>query len=326
MKAVTYSKYGALDVLKFEEVDKPVPAADEVLVKIRAAAVNFADAALVRGKPFLIRMMTGGVARPKFRILGADIAGTVETVGKNAGRFKPGDQVFADISANGFGGFAEYVSVPADILAGKPGNISFREAAAAPQAAVVALQGLQDKGKIESGQKVLVVGASGGIGTYAVQLAKYFGAEVTGVCSSGNVLLVRSLGADHVIDYTQEDFADGSRHYDLIVSISGFRKIADYSRALKPGGTYVMIGGEMKQIFQAMLLGPWLSMGSKKRLTNLSAKPDRADLETIGSLFEAGKLRSVIDKTFPQEQVPDALAYYEGRHARGKVVIYPVSN
>ncbi len=322
MKAMVYTEYGAPEeVLRLEEIEKPTPAAGEVLVKVRAAAVNFGDWSLVRGDPFIIRLMTGGLSKPKFHILGADIAGIVEAAGPGVTEFKPGDQVFGDISDVAFGGFAEYVATQADRLVHKPANLTFEEAAAVPQAAVVALQGLVDKGNIESGEKVLVNGASGGVGTFVVQIAKAFGAEVTGVCSGRNLDLVRSLGADHVIDYTKEDFAQNGSRYDLILATAGFRSIFDYRRALKPDGTYVMTGGAMSQVYQAMLLGSLLSMGNDKVLTNLASMPDKEDLTLVKELIEAGKVKPIIDSCYPLDEVAAALRHYGDGHSRGKVII-----
>ncbi len=322
MKAMVYTKYGAPEeVLRLEEIEKPTPKAGEVLVKVRAAAVNFGDWALVRGDPFLIRLMTGGFSKPKFHILGADIAGIVEAVGPDVTEFKTGDQVFGDISDVDFGGFAEYVATQADRLVRKPANLTFEEAAAVPQAAVVALQGLYDKGHIEPGEKVLVNGASGGVGTFAVQIAKAVGAEVTGVCSGRNLDLVRSLGADHVIDYTKEDFAQNGSRYDLILATAGYRSIFDYRRALKPDGTYVMTGGAMSQVYQAMLLGSLLSMGNDKVLTNLASMPDNEDLTLVKELIEAGKVKPIIDSCYPLDEVAAALRHYGDGHSRGKVII-----
>lgn len=257
MKAIVYTEYGPPDVLQLREVENPTPKDDEVLVKVHAASVNYADWAFVRGKLFLVRLMGAGLLKPRNAILGADIAGRVEAVGRNVKQFQPGDEVFGDISACGFGGFAKYVSVPEHALALKPANLSFEESAAVPMAGVVALQGLRDQGQIQPGQKVLIVGASGGNGTFAVQIAQSFGAEVTGVCSTRNLDLVRSIGADQVIDYTREDFTQSGQRYDLILATGGYRSIFDYRRALSPEGTYVMVGGAMAQIYEAMLLGPF---------------------------------------------------------------------
>jgi NADPH:quinone reductase-like Zn-dependent oxidoreductase len=321
MKAMVYTEYGPPDVLQLKEVEKPTPKEDEVLVKVYAASVNFGDLSFMRGKPFLVRLMGAGLLKPKIKILGADIAGRVEAVGENVKQFHPGDEVFGDISEWGFGGYAEYVSAPEIALAIKPANLAFDEAAAVPMAGVVALQGLRDKGHIQSGQKVLINGASGGIGTFAVQIAKSFGAEVTGVCSTRNLELVQSIGADHVIDYTQEDFAQNEGRYDLIVATAGYRSIFDYRRALSPDGTYVVTGGSMAQIFQPMLLGPWISMTGSRKLVNLSAKPDQKDLVFVSELIEAGKVVPVVDRRYPLNEVPEALRYYGEGHSRGKVVI-----
>ena len=321
MKAMVYTEYGPPDVLQLKEVKKPIPQDNEVLVKVRAASVNYADWAFVRGEPFLVRLMGAGLLKPNKAILGADITGQIEVVGKNAKQFQPGDEVFGDISECGFGGFAEYVAVPESVLALKPTNMTFEEAAAVPQAAVVALQGLRDKGHIQSGQKVLINGASGGIGTFAVQLAKSFGAEVTGVCSARNLDMVRSIGADHVIDYTQEDFTQNGQRYDLILATAGYRSVFDYKRALKPQGIYVVTGGSMAQIFQGMLLGSLISMTGTKKMGNLAAKPDQEDLVFIKELLEAGKIKPVIDRRYPLSEVAEALRYYGTGHTRGKVVI-----
>ena len=321
MKAVVFTEYGPPEVLQLREVQTPAAKDDEVLVEVHAAAVNYGDWALLRGKPFAVRLMTGGLLKPKNPILGADIAGRVAAVGPNVTQFQPGDEVFGDISAAGFGGFAEYVAVSQNPLALKPTNSSFEQAAAVPMSGVVALQGLRDKGGIQAGQKVLIVGASGGNGTFAVQIAKSFGAEVTGVCSTRNVDLVRSIGADHVINYTQEDFTQSEQRYDLILTTGGYRPILDYRRALSPGGTYVMVGGAMAQVYEAMILGPFLSMGGNQRMVNLSAMPHQEDLASVKDLIEGGQVTPVIDRRYPLSEVADALRYYGEGHSRGKVVI-----
>jgi NADPH:quinone reductase-like Zn-dependent oxidoreductase len=319
MKAIVYTKYGPPDVLQLKEVAKPTPKEDEVLVKVYTASVNYSDWAFVRGKPFLVRLVAG-LLKPK-KILGADIAGRVEAVGRNVKHFQPSDEILGDISGCGWGGFAEYVSVAENALALKPANLTFEETAAVPQAAIVALQGLRDKGQIQPGQKVLINGASGGIGTFAVQIARSFGAEVTGVCSTGNLDMVRSIGADHVIDYTQEDFTKNELHYDLILATAGYRSIFDYRRALSPRGIYVMTGGSMKQIMQANLLGPAISKAGGKKLVALSHKPNRNDLVFMKELLEAGKVVPVIDRCYPLHEVAEAVRYYGEGHSQGKVVI-----
>jgi NADPH:quinone reductase-like Zn-dependent oxidoreductase len=320
MKAIVYVKYGSPDVLHLKEVDNPTPRDSEVLIKIRAASVNAADLHFLRADPFLIRLYSGFL-KPKNKILGADIAGRVEALGSNVKRFKLGDEVFGDISACGRGGFAEYVCARENALALKPANLSFEEAAAVPMAAVTALQGLRNKGKIQSGQKVLINGASGGVGTFAVQIAKSFGAEVTAVCSTKNIEMARSIGADHVVDYTQEDFTKNGEYYDLILAVNGNRSISEYKRSLSSKGTYVMSGGSMKQVFQAILLGPWISMIGSKKMGNLFAKPNNADLVFIKELLEAGKVKPIIDRRYPLSEVADALRYLEEGHAQGKIVI-----
>jgi NADPH:quinone reductase-like Zn-dependent oxidoreductase len=320
MKAIVYQKYGSPDVLELKEVDKPTPKDDEVLIKVHAAAANAADWHLLRADPFLIRLVSG-LLKPKNQRLGADVAGTVEGVGRNVTQFQLGDEVFGDISGCGFGAFAEYVSVPENVLALKPANISFEDAAAVPMAAVTALQGLRDKGQIQSGQKVLINGASGGVGTFAVQIAKSFGAEVTGVCSTAKMDIVRSIGADHVIDYTQEDFTQNGPRYDLILAANGYQSLSDYKRALSTEGIYVVSGGSMTQIFQGMLLGPLMSMTGSKKMGNLLARPNQKDLVFMKELLEAGKVVPVIDRRYPLSEVPEAIRYLEKGHALGKVVI-----
>src|SRR5438445_1261567 len=322
MRAIVYHTYGSPDVLKLEEVQKPVPQDDEVLVKVHATSVNAGDWHLLRAKPFLMRLMGYGLLKPKNTILGSDIAGRVEAVGRNVKQFQSGDEVFGNTAKYGFGGFAEYVSVPENALALKPTNISFEEAAAVPLAAVTALQGLRAKGQIQPGQKVLIYGASGGIGTFAVQLAKSFGAEVTGVCSTRNVDMVRSIGADHVIDYTQEDFTKNGQRYDFIFAVNGYHSIFDYKRALSPKGVYVMIGGSNAHLFQAMLLGPLISMTGRQKMGSMGvAKPNQKDLVFMKELLEAGKVVPVIDRRYPLRETAEALRYLEKGHAKGKVVI-----
>ncbi|NIM17673.1 MAG: zinc-binding dehydrogenase [Candidatus Aminicenantes bacterium] len=321
MKAIVYEKYGPPDVLELKEVEKPTPKDDEVLIKVHAASLNAKDWRYLRADPFLVRLMGGGLLKPKHKILGADIAGQVEAVGRNVKEFSPGDEVFGDICESGYGGFAEYASASENALAEKPANLTFEEAAAVPLAAVSALQGLRDKGQIQKGQKVLINGASGGIGTFAVQIAKSFGAEVTAVCSTRNLDMVRSIGADHVIDYTKEDFTKNGERYDLILAVNGYHSIFDYKRALSPKGIYVMVGGTMAQMYQAMLLGPFISMTGSKKMRILSAGPNQKDLIFLKELLLAGKIKPVIDRVYPLSDVPQAIRYLEEEHARGKVVI-----
>lgn len=321
MKAIVYTHYGSPDVLLLNEVERPTPRDNEVLVQVHAVSVNAGDLHVLRADPFLIRLMGYGLLRPKNTILGAAIAGRIEAVGANVTQFQPGDDVFGDVSESGWGGFAEYVCARADAMVLKPSRLSFEEAAAVPVAAVTALQGLRDKGHIQAGQKVLIYGASGGVGTFAVQLAKSFGAEVTAVCSTRNVDLMRSLGADHVIDYTREDFTQNGEQYDLILAANGNRSITEYKRALRPNGTYVMTGGSEKQMFQAMLLGPWLSMTGTKKMGNVLAKPNTRDLGFVKELLEEGLVITVIDRRYPLRETAEALRYLEAGHARGKVVI-----
>ena len=264
---------------------------------------------------------TSGLLKPKHQILGAAFAGRVETVGRNVTQFQPGDEVFGDVSACGFGAFAEYVSVPENAVALKPTRLTFEEAATVPVSAVTALQGLRDKGQIRPGQKVLINGASGGVGTFAVQIAKSFGTEVTAVCSTRNVDIVRSIGADHVIDYTQEDFTRNGQRYDLILAVNGRHSISAYKRALHPEGVYVMTGGSNAQLFQAMLLGPLISRTGRQKMGNSAHKPNQRDLMFMKELLEASKVKPVIDRRFPLRDVADAIRYLEAGHAQGKVVI-----
>lgn len=319
MQAVVRTIFGSPDVLKIRETEKPVPADDEVLVKVCAASVNPLDWRILRGSPFIIRLMGMGLFKPRHRILGADIAGRVEAVGKDVMDLKPGDEVFGDIEN---GGFSEYVCAKTNLLVPKPTNLPFAEAAAIPVAALTALQGLRDEGKISSGQKVLINGASGGVGTFAVQLAKWYGAEVTAVCSTRNLEMVRSIGADHVIDYTQEDFVSKNERYDLVVVLAGKRSLFACRSVLKPDGTLVMIGSSsVPQMFAAMLLGPLVSLVGKKKIRSLMAMANRDDLVMVKELAEAGKLKPVIDRSCTLQEVPEALRYLEAGHARGKVVI-----
>ena len=319
MKAVIYERYGSPDVLRLTEIAQPVPGPGQVRVQIRAAGVNAADWHLLRADPFMARMATG-LFKPKRPVLGADIAGVVESVGEGATRFKPGDAVYGDLSGCGFGGFAEYAAVPESVLSPMPSNLAFSEAAAIPMAAVTALQALRDKGGVGPGKHVLINGASGGVGTFALQIAKVLGAEVTAVCSTSKLEQARALGADHVVDYTREDFTRTGQTYDVIIAANGNRSLGDYKRALALGGVYVMVGGSTSQIMQAVIFGSLRSGGGKK-LTNLMAKPNAADLAVITSWIEAGHVKPIMDRTYPFEQTADAIRYVEEGHARGKVVV-----
>ncbi len=320
MKAIRYTQYGTPDVLKLVETDKPVPRDGEVLVKIHAASVNALDWHMLTADIFLVRFGEG-LFKPKRSRLGADMAGVVEAVGNGVTQFKAGDAVYGDIEPYGSGAFAEYAAVPATGLASMPAGVSFEEAAALPVAALTALQGLRDVGKIAAGERVLINGASGGVGTYAVQIAKAFGAEVTAVCSTRNVEQARALGADHVIDYTQEDFTQSGLQYDLILAANGYHSLGDYKRALAPGGIYVMAGGKTRQIFDVILLGWWYSRGGDKKLANVMAHSSVPDLLVINELVESGKVKPAIDRTYPLEQTADALRYLGEGHARGKIII-----
>ncbi|MEK3981679.1 NAD(P)-dependent alcohol dehydrogenase [Psychrobacillus sp. FSL K6-2836] len=320
MRAIITTKYGSPDVIDLREVKNPIPNDDQVLVKIYAASLNYGNLVLLKGKPFLARFAFG-LSKPKYIIPGGDISGRIESVGKNVKHFKPGDEVFGDLSGCGWGGFAEYVTVSEHSLVLKPSNISFAEAAAVPMAATTALQSLRDKGKIKSGQKVLINGASGGVGTFAVQIAKSFGAEVTGVCSTRNLDIVKSIGADNVIDYTTEDFTKNTENYDLILAVNGYHPISAYKRSLSPNGNYVMVGGSGVQLTQAMILGPLLSMTGSKKLGSFLQRPNQNDLIFIKDLLEVGKIKPVIDRYYKLSEVPNAFRYFEEGHTQGKIVI-----
>lgn len=319
MKAIVYTKYGTTNVLQLKEVEKPTPKDNEVLIKVHAASVNSWDWDLLRGIPFLVRL--GGILKPKYQILGADVAGRVVAVGREVKQFLPGDEVFGDISGCGWGGFAEFVCARENALTLKPASMTFEEAAAMPQTAVLALQGLRDKGQIQKGQKVLINGAGGGVGTFAVQIAKSFGAEVIGVDSAKKLAMLQSIGADQVIDYTQEDFTQNGQRYDLILDVAGYRSIFDYKRALSPKGTYVMVGGSMARIFQVMFLGPWISRIGSKKMGILMHKPNQNDQNFMKELFEAGKVVPILDRRYPLSEVAEALQYLGEGHPKGKVVI-----
>ncbi len=319
MKAIVCTKYGSPDVLQLTEVEKPAPRDNEVLIRVHAASVNDWDWGLLRGTPFVNRLMFG-ILKPRTGILGCDIAGRVEAVGRNAKQFQPGDEVFGDISGCGWGGFAEYACARENAFALKPAGMTFEEAAAVPQAALLALQGLRDKGHIQPGQKVLINGAGGGAGTFAVQMAKSFGAEVTGVDSTEKLEIMRSIGADQVIDYTQEDFTRNGQRYDLILDFAAYHSIFDYKRALDPKGIYVIVGGSTGVFQSVMFLGPLVSMTGSKKMGVLMHKANKG-LDSMKELLEAGKVVPVIDRRYPLSEVPEALRYFGEGHAKGKVVI-----
>lgn len=322
MKAIVFTKYGSPDVLELKEVEKPAPKDNEVLVKVHAASLNAADFEYLRGV-FIVRLLYRGLLKPKYKILGTDIAGQVEAVGRNVKQFQPGDEIWGDLSyPYGFGAFAEYVCVPENALRLKPASMTFEEAAAIPTAAVVALQNLRGKRPIQPGQKVLINGAGGGVGTFAVQLARHFGAEVTGVDSAEKLDMLRSIGADQVIDYTQEDFTKNRQHYNLILDVVVHRSVFDYKRALSPEGICVMVGGSTTRMFLNLLLGLLISMTGSKKIGLVKWEPNKKeDLDFLKELFEAGKVVPVIDRRYPLNEVAEAFRYLEEGHAQGKVVI-----
>lgn len=319
MKAMVYNKYGTTNVLNLKEIEIPALKQNEVLVKVHAVSVNSWDWDLLRGKPFMNRI--GGLFKPKYNILGADIAGRVEAVGREVEDIAVGDEVFGDISWCGWGGFAEYVCVNAEALTLKPASMTFEEAAAIPQAGVLALQGLRDKGRIHKAKSVLINGAGGGVGTFALQIAKLHGAEVTCVDSKKKLDTLTSLGADYVIDYSEEDFTKKGQSYDLILDVVGSRSIFDYKRALNPKGTYVMIGGTTSLILQLLLLGPMISKTEDKKMTILIHKPNKKDQNFLKELFIAGKFAPFIGKCFSLNQTEEAIRYLGEGNAKGKVVV-----
>jgi NADPH:quinone reductase-like Zn-dependent oxidoreductase len=322
MKAIVCTKYGPPGVLQLQEVEKPAPKDDEVLISVHATSINSRDWRMMRANPFFIRLVPGGFLQPKNKILGADVAGRVEAIGRYVKQFKSGDEVFGYLpSAIGRGTFAEYVCANEEAITLKPANLTFEQAAAVPLAGITALQGLRDKGNIQPGQKVLIQGASGGVGTFAVQIAKAFGAEVTAVCSTRNLEMVHSLGADHVIDYTKEDFTKNGQRYDLILAANGYHPIADYLRALSPEGIYVVAGGSMMQLIQAGLQGRQNSKAGSQKAYIVSLVQSQKDLIFMKELLESGKVVPVIDECYPLSKAVEALRYFEEVHAKGKVVI-----
>jgi NADPH:quinone reductase-like Zn-dependent oxidoreductase len=325
MRAIVQTKYGSPDVLRLEEVNKPVVPDNGVLVRVRAASVHAGDWHLMRGTPFLMRFIYGGLAKPKIKILGCDIAGEVEAVGKDVTQFQAGDRVFGDLSECGFGAFAEYICAPEKALALKPSNLTFEEAATVPVSALAALQGLRDLGQIQAGQKVLVNGASGGVGSFAVQIAKAFGAEVTGLCSRSKVEMVRAMGADYIIDYTEGGSVLAStlkeQHYDLMLDAAAYHSVFDYLPSLRPKGIYVMVGGSTTRLFQTMFLGHWMSRISRRKVKCLVSKPNQDDLIVLKEFIEAGKIVPHVHSYYPLSEVPVAIRHIEQRQVQGKVAI-----
>jgi len=318
MKAIVYHKYGPPDNLKLVEVEKPTPTDDQILVKVHAVSINGSDKEGLIGKPFYVRI--GGLRKPGDPILGSDIAGRVEAAGKNHTQFKPGDEVYGEMG-NYHGGFAEYVCTRAKDWALKPAGLTFEEAAAIPQGGVIALQGLRDKGKVQPGQRVLINGAGGSAGIFAIQLAKYYGAEVTGVDNTHKLDFMRSIGADDVVDYTREDFTRKRKQYDLIIDLVAHRSAFSYIRALKPGGSCYFVGGSVATLFQMLLLGPSIRRMTNRNLRLLAVQRNREDLVQITELCQAGKIVPIIDRRYPLSQVPEAMRYVSDGRAKGKVVI-----
>jgi NADPH:quinone reductase-like Zn-dependent oxidoreductase len=314
MKAAVCTKFGSPDVIQLREIEKPIPKANEILIKVKAVSLNQYDLHYITGTPYMIHFMGAGLVNPIHKILGADIAGRIEAVGSNVKQFKANDEVFGDGS---FGGFAEYVCADENRFILKPSSLTFEDAAAVPMAALTALQGLRDKGKIQKGQKVLINGASGGVGSFAVQIAKIYETEVTAVCRNAKMDFVHSLGADHVIDYNQVDITRMGQSYDLILDTAAYRSVKDYKRILKPGGIYALAGGSMRRLFQTMIL----NMTGAKNMGVFLAQTNRDDLLLLKAFLEEGKLKPAIDKIFPLNEVVDALWYLQDRHVKGKIVV-----
>jgi len=320
MNAIVYYNYGAPDELHLTEVKIPVPHDNEVLIKVQAASINSWDWDLLRGEPFIVRLVGGGFLTPKKKILGCDVAGLVEAIGDKVTQFQPGDEVFGDLSQYGWGGFAEYVCAPEHALTIKPDGITFEQAAALPQAAVMALQGIRDYGKVQPAQKVLINGAGGGVGTFAIQMAKFYGAEVTGVDSTEKLEIMKSLGADHVIDYKEVNFTKNSQQYDLILDVVGYHSIFDFKQTLTPTGMYRMIGGQTSLIFQSVFIAPLISLFGNKKMGILAHDPNKG-LEFILDLIDLGKIVPVIDRCFTLQETADAFRYFGKGLVQGKVVI-----
>lgn len=325
MKAVVYGRYGSPEVLEVQEVEKPTPTDDEVLIKVCASSINVEDLDYLKGNSWAVRML--GLFKPKYNILGFDVTGIVEEVGKNITQFKPEDEVMGDLFNFGFGAFAEYVCAPEKALVHKPVNMTFQEAACVPSRAVLAIQGLRNKRSSKPKQKVLINGAGGGVGSFAVQIAKFFGDEVTVVDSAVKLDMLRSIGADHLIDHTKQDFTKNGQQYDLILDIAARHSIFDYRRALAPNGLYSLVGGSRSAIFQTLFLGPILSLFGKKKIGIIAWKPNnKEDLEYVLELIESGKIKPIIDKCYPLAEVAEAFRYFEKGQPRGKIVITMENN
>ncbi|MFO7663240.1 MAG: NAD(P)-dependent alcohol dehydrogenase [Chloroflexota bacterium] len=324
MQAIVNERYGNADVLQLKEVPKPAPKDDEVLIQVMATSLNSADWRFLTADPFFIRFMNG-LVRPKVTILGADVAGVVVAAGPGAARFRIGDAVFGELGVGKFGGLAEYVRAPERLLVAKPDGMTFVEAAALPMAGLTALQGLRDHGGIQAGQKVLIVGASGGVGSFAVQIAKVLGAEVTAVCSTSKMDQARALGATHVIDYTREDFTRNGQQYDVIFVANGNRSLGEFERALAPTGTLVIAGGGMRQLFQTLLLGPRKSRSGGKTYKNFTAHTSADDLAILVDMVVAGEIKPPVDRSYPLAEAPEAMRYLGAGHAKGKVVVVVAS-
>lgn len=318
MKAIVYEKYGSPDVLHLTEVEKPIPTDDQILIKVHAVSINGSDREGLIGKPLYVR--AGGLLKPGNKILGADIAGQVEFAGKNNTEFQPGDEVFGELPLY-HGGFAEYVCTPGKTMTLKPVSLTFEQAAAIPQAGVIALRGIRENGRVQPGQEVLINGGGGSAGSFAIQLAKLYGAEVTGVDNAGKLDFMRSLGADHVVDYAREDFTKSGKQYDLILDLIAHRSVFACQRALRPNGTYFLVGGSVAVIFQILLLGPWIRRTTAKNIRILAVPQNRKDLISIKELCEAGKVIPAIDRRYSLSEVPEALRYVGEGRAKGKVVI-----
>ncbi|NND35191.1 MAG: NAD(P)-dependent alcohol dehydrogenase [Saprospiraceae bacterium] len=325
MKAIMHETYGFPEVLQYGEIDKPSPGDNEVLVEVHAASLNAGDLSDLKGRPLFIRLLYG-LHKPRNTKLGYDFAGRVVQTGKKVKHFEPGDDVFGDLSSFGWGAFAEFVCAPEEAMTRKPANATYEEAAAIPVAAQVALQGLRDKGRIKSGQHVLINGASGGVGTFAVQIAKSYDTQVTAVCSTKNIELVRAIGADYVIDYTREDFTKNGSHYDLILAANGNHSIFQYQRALSKNGSLVVTGGSGTQFFQALVLGPLLSAIGSQKMGAMLMRPSNRDLQFLQMLFKKGKIKSIIDRRYSLNQIAQAMQYLSEGHAKGKIIINIKSN